>query len=364
MRAPGRTNLIGEHVDYQDGLVLPMAVEQAIRVWYRPRRDRLLKVHACTFEETCQADLDKPLERTGTWFDYALGVVWVLGAEGLRPGGLDVLVASDLPIAAGLSSSAALEVAFALAVLQTAGVEMDRTRLARLCRRAENEFVGVGCGIMDQFTCLFGRADRALLLDCRSLEYEPVPLPSSLVRVVLADTGMPRALAASAYNQRLAECAEAVERFQQWAPGIAALRDVSPELLEGHIDDLRPVIARRCRHVVSENARVRRAAEALRARDLAEMGRLLLASHRSLRDDYEVSSPELDALVEGATAQAGIYGARLTGAGFGGCTVNLVAPDAVEAVCEGLARAYEARTGRTATLYVTRPADGAGPCEK
>jgi len=391
VRAPGRTNLIGEHVDYQDGLVLPMAVDRAVRVWYRPRGDRLLRVHATTFDETRQIDLGRPLERTGTWLDYAAGVAWALAAEGVNVPGLDALVTSDLPIGVGLSSSAALEVAFALALLDVAEVETDRavsahdnlavpysragslTRqhrrhryagpcegLALLCRRAENEFVGVGCGIMDQFACLFGRADHALLLDCRSLAYEQVPLPPDLVRVVLADTGVPRSLAASAYNERLRECAEAVERLRRWAPDITALRDVSPDLLEAHGGDLPATLARRCRHVVSEIGRVRCAAEVLRQGDMAEMGRLLFASHESLRDDYAVSSPELDAMVAAAMAQPGVYGARLTGAGFGGCTVNLVAPEAVDAVCEGLARDYHARTGRDAVLYVTRPADGAG----
>jgi galactokinase len=360
VRAPGRTNLIGEHVDYQEGLVLPMAVEQAVRVWCRPRSDRRLRVRTDTFDETREADLDRPLERTGTWFDYAQGVAWVLQSEGLTLPGLDCLAESDLPIAAGLSSSAAVEVAFALAFLGAMDLVLDRVRLANLCRRAENEFVGVGCGIMDQFACLHGRADHALLLDCRSLDYEEVPLPSERVRVVLADTGMPRSLAASAYNERLRECAEGVARLRRWAPAVRTLRDVEPGLLSAHFDDLPPVVARRCRHVVSEIARVGQAVAALRAGDLAAVGRLLAASHESLRDDYGVSSPELDEMVDAALALPGVFGARLTGAGFGGCTVNLVAPPHLGEFCARLAEAYRARTGRTATLYVTRPADGAG----
>lgn len=361
IRAPGRTNIIGEHVDYQEGFVLPMAVEQAIRLFFRPRADRRLRVHVPAFDETREADLAQPLERTGTWFDYPLGVAWALGAHGAPPAGMDALVESDLPIAAGLSSSAAVEVAFALAFLDLGGQAIDRAALAHLCRRAENEFVGVGCGIMDQFACLFGRANHAVLLDCRTLDREWVPLPAERVRVVLADTGVPRTLAGSAFNRRLAECAEGVACLRRFDPAIRALRDASEDLVAAHFDDLPPAIARRCRHVAGENARVHRAVAALRRGDLEDLGRLLLDSHRSLRDDYEVSSAELDAMVEAAMCQPGAIGARLTGAGFGGCTINLVMPSAVETFCAGLRRAYRERTGKEAALYVTRPADGAGP---
>ncbi len=323
-RAPGRVNLIGEHTDYNDGFVMPAAIEFATWVAIGPRDDRRLVVHSANYAETREFDLDDLTPRAHNhWSDYVLGVAVTLERAGIRLRGGNLLIQGDVPIGAGLSSSASLEVAVALALLQghadgqkyADGV--DETKVAKLCQKAENQFVGVQCGIMDQFIALHARTGNALMLDCRSLEHSFAPIPAG-VKLVIANTMVRHSLADGEYNRRRAECAEAVAYFGR------SLRDVAVEDLERAVGRLPGTIFRRARHVVTENARVLEARAALDRGDLARFGELMYQSHRSLREDYEVSCAELDALVEIARGVPEVYGSRMTGGGFGGCTVSLV----------------------------------------
>lgn len=358
-RAPGRVNLIGEHTDYNDGFVLPMAIHRAIWVAARPRGDRRVHLIAADFGEEAVFSLDE-LHPGGVrgWAAYPAGVAWVLEQVGFRLPGVDGVVAGEVPIGSGLSSSAALEVAFAMAWVTLGGHEVPRLELARLCQRAENEFVGVRCGIMDQMAALFGRRGHALLIDCRFLETRLIPIPEEIV-ILVADSGVRRELAASEYNARRAQCEEAVRRLQGRYPGIRALRDVSRAQLEAARMELPDQIYRRARHVVSENERVLHAVAALERGDLPAFGEQLNASHESLRSDYEVSAPELDTLVEAARSVPGVYGARLTGAGFGGSILAVVRREAVQAAGEVIARHYEACFGRRPAMFAVEPDDGA-----
>jgi UDPglucose--hexose-1-phosphate uridylyltransferase len=359
--APGRVNLIGEHTDYNDGFVLPMAIEASIELSARPRPGREVRVHAADLGESVSFSLAEPLvpDPAHRWSDYLRGVLWALGRAGVVVPGMEIAFGGDLPRGAGLSSSAALEVATALAARALAGFEMDVPRLARLCREAENDFVGVSCGIMDPFVSLAATAGHALFLDCRSLETEQIPLALGDHRIGICHSGVPHALAASEYNVRRRECAAAVEVLRSRFPGIRALRDATPDHLEACRADLGDALHRRCRHVVSENARVRESVIALRAGDLVRFGRLMVASHASLRDDYQVSCPEVDLLVDLACATPGVLGARITGGGFGGATVNLVARDALDEFRVRVVDGYRRRTGREGRLVVTAPAAGA-----
>ncbi len=359
-RAPGRVNLIGEHTDYNDGFVMPAAIELYCQVAIAGREDRRLAIRSENLQETAEVDLDQSQpQRRKRWSDYVQGVAVVLEQSGYRLRGANLLIHSEVPIGSGLSSSAAVEVAGGLALLANSGVELNRLDLARLCQRAENEFVGARCGIMDQFTACFGQAKHALLLDCRSLEYRPLPLPAG-VELVICDSGVRHELAGGEYNARRAQCEAGVRALARHQPGVRALRDATLEDLERNRSELGEVIYRRCRHVVTENARALQAAAALERGDLREFGRLMGESHRSLRFDYEVSCPELDLLVDLAGNQKGVYGARLTGAGFGGCTINLVEAAQVEAVRHSVSRSYQEATGRMAGIYVSEAASGAG----
>ncbi len=358
-RAPGRVNLIGEHTDYNDGFVMPVAIDRYTQVAIKPRDDRKLCIHSQNFSEGIEFNLDqqKPRER-GHWSDYVLGVAVVLGQAGYALRGADLTIQSNVPIGAGLSSSAAIEVATALAMLENSDLELDRVQIAKLCQRAENEFVGMRCGIMDQFVSCLARAGNALMLDCRSLEYRLLPLPED-VRLVICNTMVKHELGASEYNTRRAECEAGVRHFANVRPDVRALRDVTVRDLEQERDKLPEVIYKRCRHVITENARVREAAGALERGDLRRFGALMAQSHRSLRDDYEVSSPELDTMVDLANQVEGVYGARMTGGGFGGCTVNLVAADRVEEFKRAVAPGYNRKTGHTPEIYVCSAAGGA-----
>ncbi len=361
VRAPGRVNLIGEHTDYNDGFVLPVAIDREVRMAARARNDRLVRLVALDFGQRTGFALDK-IERdeAAPWSNYLRGVAFYLQAAGFALRGLDAVIQGNVPIGAGLSSSAALEMAAALTFQLASGLELDRLRLALIGRQAENEFVGLRSGIMDQFISALGKRDHALLIDCRSLEHRLVPLPQG-VRILVADSGVRRGLVTSAYNQRRAECEEGVRRLAEYLPGIRALRDVSLADLEAHQQALPEPVRRRCQHIVYENQRVLDAVAALERGDVAMMGRLMDASHASLRDLYEVSGPELDTLVDIARSTPGCLGARLTGAGFGGCTVNLVEEAAVTSVAAAIEREYPARTGRTPHLYICSAVDGATP---
>ncbi len=355
--APGRVNLIGEHVDYNDGLVLPFAINRSVMCAFARRDDDVVRAHSIDYgEQVTVSDHDA----ASGWAAYVGGVLAALRDEGYAPGGMDLAVAGDVPQGSGLSSSAAMEVAVAGAFREAFALDLDAVRLAKLCQRAENEYVGVQCGIMDQFASALSQRDHALLIDCRSLAYEAVPLrlAEAGLSVVIANSGASRELAGSAYNQRRRECEQAVVELRErlGRPGLASLRDVTPSDLDGIEIDGVPM--RRARHVVSEIARVGAAVDALRSDDFAALGALMQESHLSLRDDYEVSSPELDLLVGLATAQDYVVGARLTGAGFGGCTVNLVRADAVDAFERDVIAPYRDRTGLPAEMYVTGACDG------
>ncbi len=358
--APGRVNLIGEHVDYNDGLVLPLAIDRSVMcAWQRRDDDRttLQSVDVSGNIACWPGEIPSPHH---AWFDYGVGVVAGLADAGYRPWGLDLLTAGDVPQGAGLSSSAALEVAVAGALREAFDLQIGDVELALLCQRAENEYVGVRCGIMDQFASTLSRRGHALLLDCRSLAYEHVPLrlEGAGLAIVIADSAVSRELASSAYNDRRRECEEAVAelRGRLGRPSLASLRDVTPDEMRAVEVDTVPL--RRARHVVSEIARVREAVEALRRDDFARFGELMRASHESLRDDYEVSSPQLDRLVELATAQPYVLGSRLTGAGFGGCTVSLVRAEAVAAFARDVIEPCRRETGLPAKMYVTPACDG------
>jgi galactokinase len=363
VRAPGRVNLIGEHTDYNDGLVLPVAIDLEIRIAHVPADDRRVELTRPDAEgagERDGFDLDAPARRTGRWIDYVAGVAWALGEAGLEPRGLRGVIGASLPAGAGLSSSAAIELASAWALLGDAAGGIERAELARLAQRAENVHVGVACGLMDQFASACGDRRGAILLDCRTLEHRLVPLPLDEVALVVCDTGSPRRLGRSAYNERRAECEAGLAALQLLEPSIASLRDVPPAMLPDAERALPPLVARRVRHVVTENARVEATVAALEADNLAAVAEAVAASHASLRDDYEVSSPELDAMVEIARGVPGVVAARMTGAGFGGSTIVLLRPDAIDDLRAIVEADYPRRTGLRPVVRAVRPADGAG----
>jgi len=359
VRAPGRVNLIGEHTDYNDGYVLPIAIDRCVLVAALTRKDRTVRLRAIDFNAQVVFSLNNVTHaERRRWSNYQRGVAVVLEERGFSLPGVDVAFSSDVPIGAGLSSSAAIEVSMAITWQTLAGFELSRPDLALLCQRAENTFVGVNCGIMDQFISALGQENAALLIDCRSLAHRPVALPEGVV-VVVMDTVKQRGLADSAYNTRRAECEEGVRLLCAHLPGIIALRDVSVAEFERHADELPTDVRKRCQHVIGENQRVLDGIEALESGDAAAFGELMDASHRSLRDDYEVSCAELDAMVEAAWEAPGVIGARMTGAGFGGCAVALVEVAQAEAFSQQVAAAYEKATGRTPSLYICTAEAGA-----
>lgn len=357
-RAPGRVNLIGEHTDYNLGYVMPIALDLACTVAIAPRADGRLRILSLDMNETRErpaADLAGLLP-SRHWSDYVLGVAKEVLALGFPIGGADVAIKSTVPVGAGLSSSAAIEVSSALAFL--GGRPIDKMELVKLARRAENDFAGMPCGIMDQYISVFGEENRAIRIDCRSLAREAVPLPFD-VSVVAVNSMVKHELGLSAYAVRVRECAEAVAVFNEHIGGIKSLRDVNAEQY-GHWDEYIPELPRhRARHVISENERVLAFRDACVRHDKQEMGALFYRSHKSMRDDYEISCEEIDFLVETAMAFDGCYGARMTGGGFGGCTVNLLHPDAVEGFQNTIDRAYRERFGITPVFHACHPAEGA-----
>ena len=358
-RAPGRVNLIGEHTDYNDGFVMPAAIDFSTWAKVSPLATRKLQIFSENYGEEIEVDLDDPaLAARAHWSDYPIGVAVVLERAGHRLRGAKLQLRGEVPIGSGLSSSAAIEVATACALVGNSGLEIERRELALLCQRAENEFVGARVGIMDQFVSLFGEEQKALLLDCRSLEYRLLPLPDN-VRLIICNTMVKHALASSAYNERRAQCEAGVKHLGQFLPGITALRDVTIEQLEQYREGLPDVVYRRCRHVITENARVLAAGEALERGDLNRFGQLMAESHASLRDDYEVSVKELDLMVALAGTVDGVYGARMTGGGFGGCTVNILRTEMVENFRAHIARGYEEITKLKPEIYVCTAANGA-----
>jgi galactokinase len=357
-RAPGRVNLIGEHTDYNLGFVLPVALQMATFVATAPSPDGKLRLHSEGRQESAEWSISDigTLRPRRQWTDYPIGVAQELINAGFAIEPHNMLIRSTVPEGSGLSSSAALEVSSALALLGDR--QLDPLELARLCQRAERGFVGMPCGIMDQYISIFGREHAAICIDCRSLEHQVAPLPDG-VTFLAVNTMVKHELASSAYKERTEQCAIAVEIIARQYPGTESLRDVTPEIFEKAEASLPPIIARRARHVVSEDARVGRFMEACAEGNVERMGELFEASHRSLQHDYEVSCDELDFLVDAALGLDGVYGARMTGGGFGGCTVNLIRPEAVAHFREEIHRLYHRRFGIAPHIYFCCPSSGA-----
>ncbi len=359
--APGRVNLIGEYTDFNDGFVLPMTVDRGVYVGIRARNDQRVRVASSRFGELIDYRLDdfeKP--EPGHWSCYVLGVVEELRLLGLVSHGFDTVIDGNLNLGAGLSSSAALETAMALALQSVFGFEMSRIDIATLCQRVEHRYANVMCGIMDQFVSGLGRSTHALLLDCRTLSHVNIPTNLDKYRIVIISSEVKRELASSAYNERRAECEEGVALVRQHDPTIVSLRDVTPDLFDAYGDQLSEVVFRRCRHVITENARVLDASAALSAGELVHFGRLMTTSHNSLRDDFEVSCDELDCLVAIANETDGVLGSRMTGAGFGGCAVTLIHMDAIETLRANLLP-YTDRFGLNPEMFVLQGNLEAGP---
>lgn len=365
VRAPGRVNLLGEHVDYNDGPVLPAAIDRAVYIAAAPSGDACARLHALDLEQQVDLDLEKldaRLDAAGQplpgWARYPAGVAWVLQQQGLATPGVLAAYSSDIPIGSGLSSSAAVEVGFAVLWQALGGWPLERLQLAQLCQRAENQYVGVSCGLMDQFASACGIEGHALYFDTRSLEWQAAPVPADIA-LVIADSGVRRSLAHSGYNERRAACEQAVRELQAYLPGITSLRDVATTELAAYAPYLSEIPRKRAEHVVKEIARVGSALSALQRGDRQALGALMYAGHNSLRNLYEVSTPELDTLVELTRRLPGCIGARLTGAGFGGCTINLVEMSQAQAFIDGLRQGYQQATGRTAQVYLCRASQGA-----
>jgi galactokinase len=358
-RAPGRVNLIGEHTDYNQGFVMPAAINFDCWVGASPRIDGQLAIHSENFKEHVKAPLEgiSAWPRNG-WASYPLGVAWALTQAGHSLRGCNLYIAGDVPLGSGLSSSAAIEVASALALLENSGATMSKKEMALLCQKAENEFVGARCGIMDQFIACHGRANQAVLLDCRSLQERMIPIPGD-VALVVCNSMVRHKLAANEYNKRRAECEEGVRLLKPVLPSIETLRDVSSAQLEVHRKLLPTTIYKRCRHVVTEDDRALETAKGFESGDLSALGRWMAESHESLREDYEVSCEELDILVEIAGRQKGVLGSRMTGGGFGGCTINLVTHLWVHRFRETIAKEYQDQTGRKPEIYTLKAANGA-----
>ena len=357
--APGRVNLIGEHTDYNEGFVLPMAIDRRTYVAAAPGTDRRVRVHTLDLDDSAEFDLDQPTtEIEKRWLAYVAGTTWVLKRRQLDLCGADLMITSDVPIGGGLSSSAALEVSTGQALVTIAGTEIDPVALALAAQEAENVFVGARCGNMDQLTATLGQRDHALLIDCRSLQTKQIELSKLDVQIVVCNTNVKHELASSAYNQRRSECEQGVEILKKKLPSIKALRDVSIEDFMTHENDLPEPIRRRCRHVVTENERTLRAAAACARGDKTQMGKLMKESHESLRDDYEVSCLELDTMVELAWSHPAVFGSRMTGGGFGGCSVNLVAPQRVNDFTEFIADRYREATQINPDIFAVKADDG------
>jgi galactokinase len=358
--APGRVNLIGEHTDYNGGLVLPCAIDKGTYLAVRRRRDRKAGFNSLNLSFTMRIDLSEGIRPQGhEWINYPLGVMKEFADRGVDLGGMDFLFSGNIPNGAGLSSSASLEMVTAVALNDLPGAGFSRTDLVKMCQHAENEFVGMKCGIMDQFAVGMGKKDHAVFLDCATLEHRLVPVPGDRYSLVISNTNKRRELTGSEYNTRRAECEKAVQYLDAVTP-VRNLGEVGYEdflELQSHIPE--KTVRLRAAHVVSENHRVRQAVEALQAGDFDRLGRLMYESHESLRRDYQVSCTELDVLVEEAAAVQGVAGSRMTGAGFGGCTVSFVLHDKVENFMAAVGERYAARTGLKADFYVARAGEGA-----
>ncbi len=356
--APARVNLIGEHTDYTGGLVMPMAIDFRTAAVISPREDGRAVFYSANFEEEGSFEMASLGQARGEWSDYPAGVLWSLLQEGIAVGGFSMTLMGDVPLGAGLSSSASIEVATAMALLSHAGVTLPLEKIATLCRRAENEYVGAKSGIMDQFVVTGGVEHRVMLLDCRSLGYELLPLPEQ-ERVVICNSMVKHDVAAGEYGDRRDEVEAGQAVLRRLKPGIELLRDATVEDLEACREEMSPESFARCRHIITENGRVMEAREALLDGDMDRFGKLMVEAHASMRDDFAASCPEVDSLVEIAMRQPGCFGARITGGGFGGCTVNVVSVERTEQFVEAVRREYAAALGIEAQCFVCEPSDGA-----
>jgi len=357
--APGRVNLIGEHTDYNEGFVLPAAIDKAVYLAIGPANGALGKWISVDLGETAEVDLSDLRKHDKGWVNYLLGVVEQFRLSGMDIPSFDAVLASDIPIGAGLSSSAALESVTALALDRVHGFGLQGLALARMAQRAENMFIGLRCGIMDMFASIHGRKGMAMKLDCRSLDHEYVPLELGPYRILLMDTGVRHSLASSEYNVRRMQCEQGVAALRKQYPELHSLRDASPDMVERCREQMGDVAHRRCRFVVEENERVHQACEALNTGSLDRLGRLMYASHDGLQLAYEVSCPELDWLVSRVRTEPGVLGARMMGGGFGGCTINLIHRDSIGTLLERVAPAYRQRTGLELSAYEVVTGDGA-----
>lgn len=357
VRAPGRVNLIGEHTDYNDGFVFPMAIDRAVWIAFSAREDDRVEIHSLDFDDPIQFDLRGIQKEETSPAEYVKGVAWALHEAGYALKGFQGVLKGDVPIGAGLSSSAALELAIARSFSAVADFPWDATKMALLAQKAENKWVGVNSGIMDQLISAAGQTDHALLIDCRSLEAIPTPLPSGTVIIVM-DTGTRRGLVGSAYNERRQQCEAAAKFF-----GVPALRDVTLEQFEARQAELEPIIRKRAKHIITENDRTLQAKDAMFAGDAARLGQLMVASHVSMRDDFEISSDALNAMVESARLHPACYGARMTGGGFGGCAVALIDAAQTDDFVQQVTHTYITTTGNSPALYVCHPTAGAAVVE-
>jgi galactokinase len=353
VRSPGRVNLIGEHTDYNEGFVLPASVDKAIIFVVSPRKDEICHFHAVDLKDEHSVSIDQ-IERTRKgWPNYLLGVIEEMKELGLTVPGCDVVFGGDIPIGAGMSSSAAVECGFAFALNRLFDFGISRMDLVKLGQRSENKFVGLNCGIMDQFVNIFGEDQKVLKIDCRSLDYQFFPFERRDLAIVLCETEVKRSLASSEYNVRRQQCETGVKTLRKHNPELKSLRDVTLGFLSEHRNEMEPIIFQRCEYVVEENERVQRASEDLHRNDFRSFGQLMYRSHAGLRDGYQVSSPDLDFLVEAASSIDGVLGARMMGAGFGGCTINLVEQKSVENFVDRMKEHYRRRSGRANNVYVT-----------
>jgi galactokinase len=364
VRSPGRVNLIGEHTDYNDGFVLPMAMTQAMHVIAGQADDQTVKAYSTAFGQTAEFLANQPgspddYPDEPEWMKYVRGVAALLVEKGIELKGCRLLIDSEVPIGGGVSSSAALEVGSAMALLGVSMSALDGIELALLAQKAEHEYAHSPCGIMDQFICVLGKTEQALLLDCRTQKYDYVPLPMTDMELVVMNTQVKHSIGGSEYPVRQQQCRDGLAVFKEASPRVKALRDVNSRMLEEHKARMDEITYRRCRHVITENERTQQAAESLQKKDLATFGQLLYQSHDSLRDDYEVSCPELDRLVKIASQVDGVYGARMTGGGFGGCAIALVKQDAVETLKTAIADQYDGQFEKPAIVYTTYPSSGA-----
>jgi galactokinase len=360
IRAPGRVNLIGEHTDYNDGFVLPAAINKAIYLGVSQRADDEIHLVSVDLNESFTGSVHK-LEKEGQhWTLYILGVVEQLQKAGKTVGGFNLVFSGDIPLGAGLSSSAALECGVAFGLNELFSLGLDRVSMVKMAQAAENEFVGVKCGIMDQFASMMGRKNAVIQLDCRSLDYTYNPIEMAGIEIVLFDSRVSHSLASSEYNTRRSQCEQGVKLIQTKYPEVKNLRDATQDMLDELVKDQDPVVYRRCRYVVQENRRLLEGCEDLKRGDVAAFGKKMFATHEGLSKNYEVSCPELDFLIDCVKDQPAVLGARMMGGGFGGCTINLVKKEAIPQLIEEVSAKYETKTGQKPKVYVAETEAGVG----